>query len=202
MKNGMLIWNVLLSLAVAGLLFFQLKSSGKKNTIVKPATDSTTVAGAELAYFEMDSVEANFDLVKEVKAQITKRSDDLNRNLDALDKSYKAKYDELSAKNPTTKEEIENASNTLNQFGEQLKAQKDNYQQQYQLDVMEINVDLQKQLKKYITEFNKGGKYKYIISYEPGLFYYLDTAHNITGEVIQYLNQSYRQSKKGKPELK
>jgi len=67
---------------------------------------------------------------------------------------------------------------------------------------MEINVDLQKKLKKSIADFNKDGKYKYIISYEPGLFYYLDTARNITGEVVRYLNQSYRQTKKGKPELK
>lgn len=197
-----MIWNLVLSLAVAVLLFLQLRPSAKKPTSSKPIADTTAASGSEIAYFEMDSVEANFDLVKEIKAQINQKSDELNKNVEALDKSYKAKYDELSAKNPTTPEEIEAAQNTFRQFGDQLKVQKDNYQQQYQLDVMEINVDLQKRLKKYITDFNKEGKYKYIISYEPGLFYYLDTSRNITSEVVKFLNQSYRQAKKGKPELK
>ena len=44
-----------------------------------------------MAYFEMDSVEANFKMVKDVKAELNKKEETINTELDRMDKSYREK---------------------------------------------------------------------------------------------------------------
>ncbi|RZL97245.1 MAG: hypothetical protein EOO88_62755, partial [Pedobacter sp.] len=80
MKNGLLIWNIVLTLAVGYLLFTLL---GKKGTggkqVDKIAVKGDSAAPAfKIAYFEMDSVETNFDMVKDVKGEISKKDEEYN----------------------------------------------------------------------------------------------------------------------------
>jgi outer membrane protein len=50
-------------------------------------------------------------------------------------------------------------------------------------------------IKNYCKEFNKDKKYSYIIAREPGLFYYTDTAYNVTSELLKGLNAFYDKKK-------
>ncbi|MEI2739541.1 MAG: hypothetical protein V9F01_12260 [Chitinophagaceae bacterium] len=73
MKNGMLIWNVILSLATGFLLIMQFGSKkGGASGSARYGGDSSAVSKQfRIAYFEMDSVAANFDMVKELKTELT-----------------------------------------------------------------------------------------------------------------------------------
>lgn len=199
MKNGLLIWNVVLSLVAAFLLFMQF--GPKKNSSVKgkdPVKDTTT-AGHQfrMAYFEMDSVESNFNVVKDVKAEINAKDIEYTNSLNQLDEIYKKKYNELSSKAETmTQEERAAAQSTLQQLGESLKSQKQDLDLKYQDFVMRKNLDIKKKIEEYLKVYNKENNYSYIISYEQGLFYFKDTAYNITAEVIKGLNGYYKQVKK------
>jgi outer membrane protein len=197
MKNGLLIWNVVLSLVAALLLFIQF--GPKKNSTGKakdPSKDSTAGHQFRMAYFEMDSVEANFDIVKDVKAEISAKDIDYNNSLNKLDQTYKDKYNEYAQKPSMTPEETEAAQNVLKQLGESLKMQKQDLDQKYQDFVMRKNLDIKKKIEDYLKVYNKDNNYSYIISYEQGLFYYKDTAYNITAEVIKGLNEYYKPVKK------
>lgn len=197
MKNGLLIWNVVLSVVAAFLLFMQFgpkKSNSKKGK--DPATDTTTNRQFRMAYFEMDSVEANFDVVKDVKAEINAKEIDYNNSLNKFDQIYKDKYNEYAQKPSMTQEETEAAQNVLKQLGESLKMQKQDLDQKYQDFLMRKNLDIKKKIEDYLKVYNKENNYSYIISYEQGLFYFKDTAYNITAEVIKGLNQYYKQVKK------
>ena len=94
MKNGLLIWNVVLSLVVDVLLFTAVsvlpgKRSGWQKTIrVKIACGQH--GQFRIAYFEMDSVAANFDLVKEVKTELTKKEEEINSEMDRIDQELSA----------------------------------------------------------------------------------------------------------------
>jgi outer membrane protein len=197
MKNGLLIWNVVLSLVAGLLLFLQFgpkKSKTGKGNI--PTTDTITGNQFRMAYFEMDSVEANFNAVKDVKAEISAKEIEYSNSLNHLDQVYKNKFNEYASKSSMTDEEKEAAQVDLNKLGESLKSQKQDIDQKYQDFVMRKNLDVKKKIEDYLKVYNKEKNFSYIISYEQGLFYFKDTAYNITSDVIKGLNDYYKQTKK------
>lgn len=197
MKNGLVIWNVILSIVAGVLLFMQFGSKKKKAGIGsdKITVDSTNNKQFRIAYFEVDSVENNFNLVKDVKAEISAKEAEYNANVNQLDDAYRKKYNDLSQENMTP-EQVEKAQNTLRQFGESLKVQRQELDQKFQEYVMLKNLDVRKKIEVYLKEYNKNKNYSYIISYEQGFFYFKDTTYNITADVIRGLNEYYKQVKK------
>ena len=94
MKNGLIIWNVLLSL-VAGFLLIMHFGSGKGNKSGNKNSSSDTSKNNgqfKIAYFEMDSVAANFDMVKEVKEELSKKEQAINEEIDRLTKNLQQKF--------------------------------------------------------------------------------------------------------------
>jgi outer membrane protein len=55
--------------------------------------------------------------------------------------------------------------------------------------------DVKSRIEDYLKEYNAQKGYSYIVAYEPGLFYYKDTAYNITPDIIKGLNQRYIKKK-------
>ncbi len=197
MKNGLIIWNVVLSLVAAYLLFLHFGSKKGGTGKNRNSPPDTSASGQfRMAYFEMDSVEANFNLVKDVKAEISAKDAEYNSSLNKLDQTYRDKYNEYASKSSMTPEETDAAQNVLKQLGESLKIQKEQIDQKYQDFVMRKNLDVKKKIEDYLKIFNQQKKYSYIISYEQGLFYFRDTAYNITAEVIKGLNEYYAPLKK------
>ncbi len=158
----MLIWNGLLTLGLGTLLFLHFKPSGKTSAaLVNAGNDSASTKSFKIAYFEMDSVEAHFDMVKAVKDEIGAKNNELEKNVGDLDGKYKAKYESLAAKTYTTQEEQEKAQEELRQYAETLKQQKDDYEQKYQDFVMRKNLAV----KTRIEDFLKN-KYIYQLAYQ------------------------------------
>ena len=94
MKNGLIIWNVVLTL-VAGYLLFNQFSSKKSNSsgIKNSVTDSVVDNGNfRIAYFEMDSLANNFDMVKEVKAELSKKEAENTAEIEKMAKGLQEKY--------------------------------------------------------------------------------------------------------------
>jgi outer membrane protein len=200
MKNGMLIWNVILSLAVGFLLFTQFTNKGKKTGVTTTkSSDSLTSAGQfRMAYFEMDSVAANFDLVKEVKTELAKKEDDINREMSNLAKNLQQRYQHYQNKmqaGEMTQAQMDAASAEMTKMDNDLKARKQQLDQEYNEIMVRRQNDIKTKIETFLKEYNKSKNYSYIISYEQGLFYFRDTAYNITTDVIKGLNQLYKGKK-------
>jgi outer membrane protein len=196
MKNGLLIWNVVLSL-VAGLLLF-LQFSPKKNnsgTGKKLLKDTTAHNQFRIAYFEMDSVEANFNMVRDVKAEIDAKDIEYTNSQNKIDQTYKNRFNEYASKS-LTPEETEAAQNELRELAEKLKGQKQDLDQKYQDFRMRKNLDIKNKIEEFIKEFNKTKSYSFIVTDDTGLFYFKDSVYNITSEVIKGLNENYKPLKK------
>lgn len=198
MKNGLLIWNVLLTLVAGYLLFVQFGSKDKGNTTTTRAAVTADSTAFRIAYFEMDSVEKHFNMVKDVKAEINKKDEEYSTSLSQLDYTYQKKVQDYQQKSNTmTQADYENAQADLKQLGDRLKSKRQELDNNYQDFVTRLNLGLKKEIEDFIAEYNKTRNFSYIVVYEPGLFYYRDTAYNITQDVIQGLNEMYK-NKKGK----
>jgi outer membrane protein len=199
MKNGLLVWNVLLTIA-AGYLLIKHFTGKREAPIVKEwKQDSLSVSRPfRLAYFEMDSVQANAYMVKDVQAEIEKREKDYSGQLSQYEAAYRNKLHEYQQKErggTMTQADYEKAQVDLKQLEDRLKGKRQELDQQYQDFVMRSQLKLKKAIEDFISEYNKEKQYTYIVSYEQGLFYYKDTMFNITSDLVKGLNQQYKAKK-------
>lgn len=197
MKNGIVIWNVLLTLLGGYLLFAQFNKKGSSSTPRKAATDSLSQNTAfRIAYFEMDSIEAHFDMVKDVKSEIEGKEKEYSNGLSQLDLTYRKKIQEYQQKGSTmTQADYEKAQMELKQLEDLLKSRKQEMDQQYQEFVTRRNLSLKKKIEEFIAEYNKNREYAYIVANDPGVFYYKDTLYDVTKDVIMGLNERYKKEK-------
>lgn len=200
MKNGLLVWNIVLTLLVGYLLFAQLNKKGNVVAGNKNVSRDSNVANAgfRIAYFEMDSIETHFTMVKDIKAEIAKKDEEYSNSLNQLDATYKNKileYQQKEKAGTMVQADYEKAQVDLRQLEDRLKNRKQELDQQYQDFVMRKNLGVKKKIEDFLTEYNKTQGYSYIVAYEQGLFYYKDTTYNITSEVIKGLNEEYKNKK-------
>jgi outer membrane protein len=200
MKNGMLIWNGLLTILLGYLLVSHLNKGNSKEAMPKVVSaDSLAVNKSfRVAYFEMDSIASNFNMVKDLKAEMSKREDAISRELDRMGKNLQQKYGYYQNKaqqGSLNETQSQAAAQEIKALDEQMKNKKMELDQDYGDFVSKRQAEIQTKIEGFLKEYNKTKGYSYIVSYEPGLFYYKDTVYNITADVVKGLNEEYKPKK-------
>lgn len=191
MKNALLIWNVLLTL-VTGYLLIQQFGGTKKKT----EGEEIVAPGAfKIAYFELDSIENNFEKVKVVKKEIADKDEHYNSEVAKLEMKMNRRvqgYQQKQNSGTMTEQDYVNAQADLKRLETELKGEKQLLDNNYQEFVLRRNLDVRKEIEDYIAKYNKEKGYSYVIAYEPGLFYFRDTLYNITSDLLTGLNEEYK----------
>ena len=99
MNKGLLWLNVFLVLAV-GVLFFLYftrtnNGNGSVHGVKSMNTDSGSGAQVRIGYFDMDSIEANFSLFKEMQTAIGKMEDSMNNVINAMKNNFQRRYEKF-----------------------------------------------------------------------------------------------------------
>jgi outer membrane protein len=199
MNKGLLALNIILLVAVGVLffLFFGKKENGNGNKRISFTGD--TILKPQLipvAYFDMDSVEANFTLFKQMQSEVLRRENGINDTISRMKQSFQSYYMKVQnqAGNLSPRER-DSIGNQLAQMDVDIKNKEAELGRNYQAYYMSKQQEIVTLIKNYCKEFNKDNKYSYIIAREPGLFYYTDTAYNITSELLKGLNAYYVKKK-------
>jgi outer membrane protein len=193
MKNALVALNVVLVLAVAVL--FYLHFSGKEKTTVasKSSTNASRQGDCSIAYFEMDSVTNSFSMVKDVKSELAKEEDQINRELSKLQKLYADRLGQYQQQAQTMSQiESERANRDMLQLQERIRGQQQEMDQKYQELRARKMQEIKSKIEEYLKEYNKAKGFSYILAYEPGMIFYRDTAYNITGDLLKGLNDQYK----------
>ena len=197
MKNGILVLNAVL-LVLVGVLFYLHFSSNGKATPKKNVANAPVEKSEEfkIAYFEMDSLESSFEMVKDVKSELGKKEASINGELERLERTYRNKAAQYQSQAQTmTQVQSEMATRDMMQLQQNMQSRKQQLDQEYQDFYMRKMKDVKTKIEDYLKEYNTSKGYTYIFAYEPGLFYYRDTAYNITGDVVKGLNDQYKKKK-------
>ena len=201
MKNGLLIWNVVLTLLVGFLLVKEL-GSGKTKKIDTTKTSADTLNANKqfrIAYFEMDSIASNFDLVKQLKIELTNREEAINKEMSNRSKAIQEKYNyyqNQAQKGSLSQTQSEVAEREIREMDEEMKNRRQQLDQEYNNYMMTRQNEIKSKIEDFLKEYNKTKDFSYIVSYEQGLFYFKDTAYNITADVVAGLNAKYKPVKK------
>jgi len=199
MNKGLLTLNIVLLICV-GVLFFLFFTRKDNATSVPPnRTDPDTASKWQhtpVAYFDMDSIEANFVLWKQVQAEVVKREAGINDTINQMRNGFQSYYQKLQAQSANlSPRQKDSLGNVLAQMDAEIKNRTAELNQKYQTYFMTRQQEIVTKIKSYCKEFNKDKKYSYIIAREPGLFYYTDTAYNVTSELLKGLNAFYSKKK-------
>jgi outer membrane protein len=199
MNKGLLTLNIVLLIGV-GILFFLFFSKKDNTASVTPARTNPdhVVQGQQtpVAYFDMDSIEANFVLWKQVQAEVVKREAGINDTINQMRNGFQSYYQKLQAQSASlSPRQKDSLGNELAQMDAEIKNRTAELNQKYQTYFMSRQQEIVTKIKNYCKEFNKDKKYSYIIAREPGLFYYTDTAYNVTSELLKGLNAFYSKKK-------
>ena len=201
MKKGLLAWNIILSLLVVFLLIKQFASGKSKSSSSTVNTSDTAHFNGNfrMAYFEMDSVAANFEEVKILKKELANREDAINKEMDKRAKEWQEKYNyyqDLAQNWKLPETQSESARRELDDMNESMKNRKQELDQDYNNYMVTKQNEIKSKIEDFLKEYNKVKNFSYIVSYEQGLFYYKDTAYNITVDVVKGLNEKYKPGKK------
>jgi outer membrane protein len=198
MNRALIGWNVALTLLCGYLLYANWSTRGGNASF--PADQSAPSNGSfRMAYFEMDSIAANFEMVKELKTEMSKREDAIKSELDRLGKSMQQKlsyYQQQASAGSLTQEQSDAASREMRTLDDNMKSRQQALESEYSDYVLRRQNEIKTRIEEFLREYNKKSRYSYIVSYEPGLFYYKDSAHNITRTLIEGLNSQYKSQSK------
>jgi len=207
MKSGLVVMNIILLLAVAVLFYLQL-SSKKVHTTTADKTEKSNpnptemVAsqnGCKIAYFEMDSVAANFQKAKEMKTELEKKEDKINEEMGRLQNNYQQKFVYLQQHGSTmTNAQVESARTDLAQLEQSIKDTKASLDQEYNNYYVQAQQEILSMIRKFCSDYNKDKKYAIIVSNEPGLIFYKDSTLDITADLLRGLNEMYQKKKSAK----
>ena len=87
----------LLSLALVGVLFYLYFSQPVRH-LDRPQQQATDKSHFKIAYFDIDSLQNNYQYFKDVSGQIKKKESDITAQLSSLQDSYQKRIKELQAK--------------------------------------------------------------------------------------------------------
>ena len=199
MNKGLLALNIVLLIGVAILFILFFSKKDKMTSVIPLRIGADTAAKWQhtpVAYFDMDSIEANFVLWKQVQAEVVKRESGINDTINQMRNGFQSYYQKLQSQSANlSPRQKDSLGNELAQMDAEIKNRTAELNQKYQTYFMSRQQEIVTKIKNYCKEFNKDKKYSYIIAREPGLFYYTDTAYNVTSELLKGLNAFYTKKK-------
>jgi outer membrane protein len=196
MKNFTLGLNIVLIIAVAVL--FYLHFSSEKKRVPSAVTGNQSAGNFRIAYFEIDSVQNQFELLKEVHNSLNAKDQELSRQLSQLENDFAKKYQDLQKNGSSLSQaEVISRQQELEDMDKNLKIKKRMMESEMQDESFNKLQDVKKKIENFLKDYNKNKGYSYILanSSDMNMMYYKDTIYNITADVIKGLNELYKNKK-------
>ncbi|WP_018614391.1 OmpH family outer membrane protein [Segetibacter koreensis] len=199
-RNFLLAFNVVL-LILVGILFYLHFSSANKADTTAPVTvadSAPTAPGSfKIAYFDMDSIEKNYDYLKDVKNELKTKENQLNGQLSALKNSYMSKVTKFQQEAQTMTQERQGAmQKDLMQEQKVIQNKEQAVNGELQDESFKKMQDVNRTIEDFLKDYNKNKEYAYILGYQTGTIYYKDPKYDITSAVLKGLNDRYKSKNK------
>ncbi len=196
MKNALLIVNVLLVVAVATLFFLYFSKKTPQLSAAVTSGSMENTKGFKIAYFEMDSIENNYDYFKDVRSQFRGKEQQLNNELQGIKNKYEKLYEEYTQIHTTlSPEEKMKREQNLVMLQESYKSKQELQGSELQNEGFKYRQEIYKKIQDYLKDYNKDKGFAFIFASNPDLFYYKDSVYNITADLIEGLNDTYKPKK-------
>jgi outer membrane protein len=197
LKNLSLILIVVLFVLVGVLFYFHFKGNGANAGIaVEPTkTDSLVLHPLKVAYVDLDSITEKFVYFKQKQTESERKEEQVDQELNNAYENLQRQRDQFVQRGQSiTQTEADNFQKEYGARMQDLQKQKENAQQAQLAENQKIMEDVQGKISTYMVDFNKAKKYSFIFGYSKGslALFYKDSAYNVTNEVLEGLNATFK----------
>ena len=194
MKNTAVVLSALALVGVVVLFILHFTGSNTRGSAGSIVTTSASPGNIRVAFVDIDSFEANYEYLKQKREEFNKRQQsmqtELERSAQQLQNNIEA-FQRKAQSGSITQSEGEATQRQLLQMQQSLQLREQSLTEQLLKEKDEFNETLRSQLDSFLTDYNKDGRYDYILSYSkvgsPILF--ANKELNITDDVIQGMNK-------------
>jgi outer membrane protein len=191
----------MVALALIGVIFFTQKReiAQLKGQVIaaKEAGGSGGGGNFKIAYFDLDTLQARYEYMKDVKNQASDEENRINQDLASLDRKNQQQIEVWRQKgNAMTPAEAEDANRKYQDMQQEFTSHKQEQEQKLYKFEEEKRNEIRKRIEDFIREYNRQKNYSYIIAYDANSFIYnKDTLYNITDDLVKGLNADYKKAK-------
>lgn len=196
--------STIISIAALGLVAALYFTQHHEIVQLKKEVAGTSAAPAangpsfKIAYFDLDTLQERYQLMKDAKIEDQTQTNSMNQDLASLDKRNQDKIQGWKQRgNTMTQAEVQDANQQLQQMQQDFAAHKQELEQKLYKFEMDKRLEIRKKIEDFIQDYNKSRNYAYIIAYDNAnsFIYNKDTLYNITNDLIEGLNASYKKPK-------
>lgn len=197
-NNTSLIWNIVLSLAVAVLFF--LHFSGKPSGDAGAATDGGVVAGRKTVYVQVDSLLKNYEFFKDTRKELENKNFQLENELNTKGRSLQNEVQFFQQRAQTmTPDQARSTEAQLMKKQQDLVAYRDQSAQALGQEEAKKNEELYKNIRAYIEKYNKENGFEYVLGYSlGGGILFANPSLDVTQKILDGLNKEYKGSNTSK----
>ncbi len=199
-KKHLIIESILaVALVVLYILHF---TSGKSSasTVTTTSTGTPIAQSANIAYVYIDSLLNNYDSYHDMRASLAQKQKSMEAELTNKGRNYEkaiGDYQEKAQKGLITRSEAQKLEQQLGAEQQNLVRLRDQLNQQLAEEEQVLNRRLINDIVVYLKEYNKDGRYNFIMSNTfGGSLLNCPDSLNITKEVLVGLNEKYGATKK------
>jgi outer membrane protein len=195
-NNTSLIWNIVLTLAVAVLFFLHFSSKPSADSGV--AADGNVVAGRRTVYVQVDSLLKNYEFFKDTRKELENKNFQLENELTTKGRSLQNEVAFFQQKAQTmTPEQARSTEAQLMKKQQDLVAYRDQSAQALGMEEAKKNEELYKNIRSYIDKYNKENGYEFVLGYSlGGGILFANPSLDVTQKILDGLNKEYKGSNK------
>ncbi|MEI8203711.1 MAG: OmpH family outer membrane protein [Bacteroidota bacterium] len=183
-------------LLVAVLILYIMLFSGIKKNDASTSESASLGGNNNIAYVNSDTLIDNYDLVKELKADLEKKKMSLESDVSGKQQSFETKvknYQDNLQKKRITDDQAKNAESKLMKERQDIMELSDKYTHLLSQQELEMNYRVQDSIINIVHRLKSGKKYDFILGFSKGGgILFANEKHNITGEVLKQLNEEYK----------
>lgn len=200
MKNGALIFNVVLLVLVGVLFYLHFSSkqpSAPKVQSVQNKQQATTNGDSEfrIGYFEWDSISKSFELFKAFQNEINQREENNERKKMGLRQQYENKVNSYKSRTDMSQTESMNAAQQIQVLENNITNEVRKMDQELNDYTVRKQKELKSNIEDFLKEYTKKNNFSYIFAFEPGFMFYRDSTYNITSDLVKGLNEKFPRKK-------
>lgn len=193
MKNISIFW---ISLSLMGAVVLAASCNSRPTTggtNVSVAVPPVAGGANRIAYVNIDTLEAKYELLKTKREEFKARQQQMENELQSSFQKMQNDASEVQKKaqaNTLTQSEYEAAQKRLNQMQQSLETRKQSLTEQLMQEQADFNKDLKTRLDAFLEEYNKTRHYDYILSYSAAgsSLLYVNKQLDITKDVVDGMN--------------
>jgi outer membrane protein len=198
MNKGLLTLNLVLLVGLGYLYYAFYEKQNSSPTVNLPGKNSPDT-NFRIAYFDLDTLEKNYVFAEETRDYLNKKKDGMEAKLNKIRQDYTTKINDYNKRGATLSQTEqsqmqEDLARLDNYYSQQQQSLGQDFQGEYMQKMLDLKNKIQDFLKTYSVQ--KGYVYVFATSSDDNVIYYKDSVRNITGDIVDKLNEEYKNSKK------